>query len=249
MQYSVCNYELKNHVGVITLNRPEVGNALNEQMILELTEIVNVAQAQEDTHVLCIRAAGKHFCTGADLYEMQHQTHDPIKLAQFMQSLHDLDVPVVASVNGAVFGGAIGLLANCDFVIAEEGAVFCLSEVKLGLVPAIISPFVIEALGVRQAKSFMLSAEKLTAKDAMTLGLVHQVVAKDLLDETVNACINHLLSNGPEALRRTKQLCREVLKINDGEARGRFTADVLSQIRKSGEAQARLKNFFEKKNV
>lgn len=246
MQYSACNYQVEHHVATITLNRPDKGNAFNEQMIAELTHIVNTMQA--DIHVLCIRAAGKHFCTGADLYEMQHNLNDPLKLALFMQALHNLDVPIIAAVNGAAYAGALGLLANCDIVLAQTDAVFCLSEVKLGLVPAVISPYLIEAIGLRPAKQLMLSAEKISATTAMQLGLVHQVVSPLELNEQVNANIKNLLTNAPSALRAVKKLCRDIGTI-DPNARVKFTAELLSQIRSSPEAQTRLKDFFEKKHV
>jgi methylglutaconyl-CoA hydratase len=246
LQFSACKYEIDHHVAIITLNRPDKGNAFNEQMILELTQIVNTIS--DDIHVLCIRAAGKHFCTGADLVEMQNNLNDPMKLALFMQALHNLNVPVVAAVNGAAFAGAIGLLANCDIVIAQSDAVFCLSEVKLGLVPAVISPYVIEALGIRHAKRLMLSAEKFSAESALQVGLVHQIVPPAMLDDNVKACVQNLLTNGPKALRAVKKLCREVLTIK-ADDRPKYTADLLMQIRNTPEAQSRLKDFFEKKHV
>jgi methylglutaconyl-CoA hydratase len=246
LQFSACKYEIDNHVAIITLNRPDKGNAFNEQMITELTHIVN--SMSDDIHVLCIQASGKHFCTGADLYEMQNNLNDPLKLALFMQALYNLNVPIIAAVNGAAFAGAIGLLANCDIVIAQEGAAFCLSEVKLGLVPAVISPYVIEAIGVRNAKHLMLSAEKFSAQTAMKLGLVHQIVSSATLADNVNSCIQNLLGNGPKALSAVKKLCREVLTINLKD-RPKYTADLLTQIRNTPEAQSRLKDFFEKKHV
>ncbi len=240
MQYSACNYKIENFVAYVTLNRPEKGNALNEQMIAELTMIID--SLSPDIHILYITGAGKHFCTGADLYEMQNNLNDPIKLAHLLQKLHDLNIPIVAHVNGAAFGGAIGLLANCDIVIAQDSSIFCLSEVKLGLVPAIISPYVIEALGIRAAKALMLTAEKISANKALQLGLVHQI-------STSSELIENLLLNGPKAMQQVKILCREVLKIENTSARAQYTANILSQIRQTPEAQERLKDFFEKKHV
>lgn len=247
LQFSACDYQEKGHVAYATLNRPEKGNALNEQMIAELTHIVQ--SIPENIHVLCIHGAGKNFCTGADLIEMQNNSNDPLKLAQLMQALHESNVPIIAQVQGASFGGAIGLLANCDIVIAQDGAIFCLSEVKLGLVPAIISPYVIEAIGVRAAKVLMLSAEKISAFTAMQLGLVHHICAVEALNDRVNEYITQLLSNGPKAMRRVKKLCREVVRMQDIAKRNAFTSDLLTQVRQSDEAQTRLKDFFEKKNV
>lgn len=246
MQFSACKYEVDSHVATITLNRPEKGNAFNEQMILELTHIVSTIS--DDIHVLCIRAAGKYFCTGADLFEMQNNANDPMKLALLLQALHNLDVPIIAGVNGTAFAGAIGLLANCDIVIAQNDAVFCLSEVKLGLVPAVISPYIIEALGIRHAKRLMLSAERFSAESAMQLGLVHHVVLPAMLADNVKACIQNLLTSCPKALRAVKKLCREVLTVN-ADDRPKYTADLLVQIRNTPEAQSRLKDFFERKHV
>lgn len=246
LQFSACKYHIEDHVAYLTLNRPDKGNALNEQMITELTHIVQ--NITDEVHVLCIRGAGKNFCTGADLQEMQNAKSEPIKLALLMKALHDLNVPIVTAVNGAAFAGAMGLLANSDIVVAEENAIFCLSEVKLGLVPAMISPYVIEAIGLRSAKKIMLTAERLSAEQALQLGLIHQVVPMLRLDEALDVAIKNLLLNEPCALRAVKKLCREIVTIKPAE-HAKFTADLLSTIRAKPQAQARLKAFFEKKNV
>lgn len=246
MQFSACNYEVNNNVAIITLNRPDKGNALNSQMINELTQIVQTLS--DDVYVLCIRGAGKHFCTGADLQEMQQGQNDPTKLALLMKALNELNVPIITAVQGAAFAGAMGLLANSDIVIAEESAQFCLSEVKLGLIPAIISPYLIQAIGVRCAKRIMLTAEKILAIDALQIGLIHQVVETGMLNNALDDLVKNLLTNEPHALRAVKKLCRDVVALDPND-RVKFTANLLDQIRNTKPAQERLKNFFEKKHV
>ena len=260
MQSFVCNdslnYQVKDQVAYVTLNRPDKGNALNEKMITELTQIFNTISQDPLVRVLCLSAQGKNFCTGADLqdmrasvdYSLTKNTDEAKKLAHLMQTMHDLDVPVIAAVQGAVYGGAMGLIANCDIVIAEEHASFCLSEVKLGLVPAVISPYVIEALGLRLAKYLMLTAEKITAAQALDMGLVHQVVAMPALISTLQACIDNLLQNGPQALRHVKKLCRELPQMKTISDRQNMTANLIARVRISPEAQVRMRDFFEKKN-
>ncbi|MGA2655747.1 MAG: enoyl-CoA hydratase-related protein [Gammaproteobacteria bacterium] len=246
MQFSACNYEIKNSVATITLNRPDKGNAMNEQMINELRQIIS--SIADDVYVLCIKGAGKHFCTGADLQEMQQGQNDPSKLALLMKALSDLNIPIVAALQGAVFAGAMGLIANSDIVIAEESAIFCLSEVKLGLIPAIISPYLIEAIGVRAAKRIMLSAERISTHEAQRIGLIHHVTPVGTLNDTLAEVINNLLANEPHALRAVKELCRDVITLNPND-RVKFTAELLDQIRKTDAAQARLNAFFENKHV
>lgn len=246
MQFSACNYHIENHVAYLTLNRPDKGNALNAQMIDEFTHIIETMD--DNVYILCLRGAGKHFCTGADLQEMQQGENDPTKLALLMKALSELNVPIVAAVQGAAFAGAMGLLANSDIVIASDAAIFCLSEVKLGLIPAIISPYLIEAIGVRCAKRIMLAAEKISAADALQIGLIHQVTPASTLDNALNDTIKNLLSNEPHALQAVKKLCKEVINVNPND-RVKFTANLLDKIRNSESAQARLKDFFEKKHV
>lgn len=255
-EYSTLICELDASIAFVSLNRPDKGNALNEKMIAELTQVLSIVQQDSSLRALCISAQGKHFCTGADLHDMQasidyslaKNIQEATKLAQLMQLLSEMELPVIAQVHGAVYGGAIGILANCDIVIAHTDTSFCLSEVKLGLVPAVISPYVIAALGMRQAKRLMLTAEKFNAQQAEKFGLVHEVVAGDLAT-AVDARIDSLLQNGPHAMRSVKKLCRELPNMQSVAARQQFTANLIARVRIGQEAQEGLRDFFEKKNV
>lgn len=242
-------------VATLTMNRPDVHNAFNDAMIGELI----AALAQVDQHprarVLVLNAAGKSFSAGADLNWMRSMAAkdraenlaDAGQLSLLMQRLDELSKPTIAVVQGAAFGGAVGLAACCDIVIAAPRASFCLSEVKIGLIPAVISPYVIRAMGNRQARRYMLTAERFSAETAQVCGLVHEV--NEDLDSALAQFIDPLLDNGPAALKACKQLIADVSALPVAENARQLTIERIADIRVSAEGQEGLSAFLEKRSA
>ncbi|QTP61257.1 enoyl-CoA hydratase/isomerase family protein [Billgrantia antri] len=245
-------------VARLTLNRPEVHNAFDDSLIAELNEHLDKlhdAARHGEVRVVVLGSEGKSFSAGADLnwmkrmveYDFEGNLADSRKLSQLMHGLDTLPCPTVCRVQGAAFGGAVGLAACCDIVIASEKAKFCLSEVKIGLSPAVISPYVQRALGARQMRRFALTAEVIDADQSLELGLAHQIVGHDHIDEAVEGMIATLLAGSPQAQRATKALLAEVARDSDSKATREHTCRVISELRVSAEGQEGLASFFEKR--
>ncbi|UQI39017.1 enoyl-CoA hydratase/isomerase family protein [Vreelandella venusta] len=245
-------------VARLTLNRPEVHNAFDDSLIAELNahldELHALANAG-DVRVVVLGSEGKSFSAGADLnwmkrmvdYGLEDNLADSRKLSALMFGLDTLPCPTVCRVQGAAFGGAVGLAACCDLVVASDKAKFCLSEVKIGLSPAVISPYVQRALGERQMRRYALTAEVMDAPTAMALGLVHQVVEHDALDSAIDAMLDTLLGGSPQAQRATKALLASVAQAPNSDATREHTCQVISKLRVSQEGQEGLASFFEKR--
>lgn len=247
--------DIEGGIARLTLNRPEVHNAFNAQTISELREALASLAADEAVRILVLRGAGKHFCAGGDLNWMKSQKEaslqenlaDSGRLADLLDELNSFPKPTIAEVQGAAFGGALGLISCCDMVVASDDARFCLSEVKLGLSPATISPYVIAAMGARQARRYFLTAELINAEKAYEIGLIHQIVSRETLSDVTADWIKHLLNNGPQAIAATKQLIRDVSnKAVDDELKN-VTSELIARLRVSDEGQEGLTAFFEKR--
>lgn len=244
----------KRGVATLTLNRPDVHNAFDDTLIALLNTEIDRHAADPSVHVLLLKAEGKSFSAGADLgwmkrmvtYSREDNLRDSEELERLMQGLYSFPKPVVAMVQGAAFGGAVGLVSCCDIAIASEHAAFCLSEVKLGLAPAVISPYVIAAIGARQASRYFLTAERFNAQTAQTLGLVHEVVPTEELESRTESLLTALLNNGPEALEASKALIQEIHSASSPEIR-RYTTQLIARLRTSEEGQEGLSAFFEKR--
>ncbi len=244
-------------VATITLNRPEVHNAFDNELTTLITESLVELQSDEAVRVVVLTGAGKSFSSGADIGWMRSMTEfteeenyeDALRLAELMATLNGLGKPTVARVNGHAFGGAVGLVACCDIVVAAADARFCLSEVRLGLVPAVISPYVIEAIGSRHARRFFLTAEQMTTKKARRIGLIHEIAKRGQLDEAVAHQVRMLLKGGPFAMRESKELVRMVggHHVTADQALRQRTAEIISQMRVSPEGQEGLRAFLEKR--
>lgn len=245
-------------VAWLTLNRPEVHNAFDDRLIAELNgHLARLHEAAErgEVRVVVLGSEGKSFSAGADLgwmkrmveYDFEGNLADSRKLSALMHGLDTLPCPSVCRVQGAAFGGAVGLAACCDIVVASEKARFCLSEVRIGLSPAVISPYVLRALGPRQMRRYALTAEVIEAEAALALGLVHRLVAADELDDAVAAMLDTLLGTSPQASRATKALIAEVARDPDSDATREHTCRVISELRVSPEGQEGLASFFEKR--
>ncbi len=238
----------------ITLNRPEVRNAFNDVLIRELSDAFIKASSDDSLRVIVIQGAGESFCAGADLTWMksfmgasqEQNEEDANKLSLLLQSIDECSVPVVARVHGNAMGGGVGLLSVADIVIASEETGFALSEVKLGLIPAVISPYVLRKMTESSARRYFLTAEKFSAEEALRFGLVNQVVAKDKLDEAVTQVVRSLTSAGPVATREAKKLIRYVNEENKVAIREK-TIQWIASLRTTAEAQEGMKAFLEKR--
>ncbi len=210
--------DVRNNIGLVALNRPDLHNAFNETLIGELTTVLQALDAQPSVRAVVLTGHGKSFCAGADLnwmkkmagYGAAENLADAQALALMLRTLNGLSKPTVACVRGAAFGGGVGLVACCDIAVAAHDAIFSLSEAKLGLIPATISPYVIEAIGARQARRYFLSAERFTAAEAFRIGLVHDIVPEPELDARINELLGDLLVAGPVAQMECKALIRGV---------------------------------------
>lgn len=244
-------------VATVTLNRPEVHNAFDDALIVKLTGLFTDLHSRADVRVVVLTGAGESFSSGADITWMRSMAEfseaenyeDALKLAELMATLNNLGQPTVARVNGHAFGGGVGLVACCDIAVASSEARFCLSEVRLGLVPAVISPYVIEAIGARNARRFFQTAEAMSARKARRIGLVHEIARPGKLDSAVAHQVQMLLKGGPGAQRESKELVHSVAghSITADLALQRRTAEIIAQMRVSDEGQEGLKAFLEKR--
>ena len=242
-------------VATITLNRPEKHNAFDDRMITDLLQALDNIDQDKSVRVLVLSAAGKSFCAGADLdwmrrmadYDFAQNLADARQLAQLMYRLNRLKKPVIARVQGSSFGGGVGLIACCDIAIASQDAIFSLSEVRLGLIPSVISPYLIAAIGSRAARRYFLSGERFDAGRALQLGLVHEVVEPESLDASLEQCIDALLNSGPSAQAAAKELIQQVQGRAIDESLIEETARRIAEVRASDEAREGLSAFLEKR--
>lgn len=242
-------------VTTITLNRPAIHNAFDDTLIRELTQRLQALDSDPAVRVVVLAGAGKSFSAGADLnwmrrmagYSEAENLADARELGGMLHTLYRLSKPTVARVHGAAFGGGVGLVAACDMAIASEAASFALTEVKLGIIPSVISPYVVAAIGERQARRYCLSAERFDAAEAHRIGLVHEVVAADELDDRVAALAAQLLGNGPAALAACKDLIHAVSRGPLDEVMVEDTARRIARVRASAEGKEGLNAFLEKR--
>lgn len=239
----------------LTLNRPEKHNALDAAILRALHAALLDAESNEQIRVVVLTGAGASFCAGADIAHMrsmldaseEQNVEDARLVAQCLRALDELDRPLIARVNGNTFGGGVGLVACADIAVGLESAKFALTEVRLGLVPATISPYVIAAVGARQARRLFLSALPFDANEACSLGLLHAVASPERLDEVVEQYINAILHAGPAALRAAKKLVRMVGATNDRELLQEETSRMLAKLRVSAEGKEGLSAFLERR--
>ncbi|NCT82544.1 MAG: enoyl-CoA hydratase/isomerase family protein [Comamonadaceae bacterium] len=241
-------------VARVTLNRPEVRNAFNEVLIAELTAAFTELGQRADLRAIVLAAEGKAFCAGADLnwmkafgrYSWDENHADATKLADMLWAIYSCPLPVIARVQGDVYAGGVGLLACADIVVAADQAGFCLSEAKLGLLPATIAPYVIKALGEQASRRYFVTAERFSADEARRLGLVHEVVAADALDAKVDELTAALCANGPAAVRACKKLVKDVAGREITPALRDDTARRIADIRASAEGRDGVQSFLNK---
>jgi methylglutaconyl-CoA hydratase len=241
-------------IATITMCRPEVHNAFNRQLILDLQTAFTDLITDTRLHAVVLTGEGPSFSAGADLnmmresavFTQEQNLNDALHLADLFDTINNFPCPVVARVNGTAMGGGLGLLAVCDIVIAVEGARLAFSEVKLGIAPAVISPYVVRKIGETHARVLFVTGERFTSTHAQEIGLIHVVTKPEDLDAAVSKTVNELLSSGPQAIRACKALALNVGHLDRDSAR-EYTAETIATLRVSAEAQERLSAFLEKR--
>jgi methylglutaconyl-CoA hydratase len=244
------------HVAEVWLNRPDVRNAFNDGVIAELADAFRALGADPELRAIVLGGHGKAFCAGADLSWMRamadytwEQNHaDAARLAEMLWTVWTCPVPVVGRIHGDCYAGGVGLAAVCDVLVAAEGVHFCLSEAKLGLLPATIGPYVVKALGEQASRRYFVTAERFGAAQALALGFVHEVVAAEVLDTKVAEIVAALVANGPAAVRACKRLVQDVAGREIGAALRDETARRIADIRASAEGREGVQAFLNKRD-
>ncbi|GAP35831.1 enoyl-CoA hydratase/isomerase family protein [Piscinibacter sakaiensis] len=242
-------------VARVWLNRPEVRNAFNDAVIAELRATFAALGADEDLRVIVLGGHGKAFCAGADLnwmramadYDWAQNHADAQALAEMLWTMYDCPVPIVGRIHGDCYAGGVGLAAVCDVLVAAEGVHFCLSEARLGLLPATIAPYVVRALGEQASRRYFATAERFDAARAHALGFVHERVAPEALDATVDALVATLVANGPRSARACKRLVKDVAGRPIDAALREDTARRIADIRASDEGREGLQSFLQRR--
>lgn len=242
-------------VATVTLNRPDVRNAFNDEVILELTAAFNALGARDDVRCIVLAANGSAFCAGADLnwmrsmadYTREQNLADAGRLAGMMRAVYECPKPTIARIQGDVYAGGTGLVAACDMAVSVDTAQYCLSEVKLGLLPSTISPYVIRAMGARAAHRYFLTAERFSATEALRIGFVHEVVTTAALDGKVAELAQALVNAGPEALRLCKKLVQDVAGYDITPDLVAMTVGSIADVRVSPEGREGLQSFLQKR--
>jgi methylglutaconyl-CoA hydratase len=243
--------------GWLTLDRPEVHNAFDDTLIARMAEALATLGGDPNVRAVVLAARGKSFSAGADLnwmrrmggYSRKENIADAMGLAELLRALDELPKPTIARVQGPAYGGGVGLVAACDIAIAAETARFALTEVKLGLIPAVISPHVLAAIGPRQARRYFVSGEVFDADEAHRIGLVHRVVGAEDLDAAVGDMLKTLAGNGRRAMAEVKELIRAVSGRPIDQAVMRDTAERIASARASDEGRERITAFLEKRKA
>jgi methylglutaconyl-CoA hydratase len=246
---------VSNHIAHITLNRSDVRNAFNDDVIAELTQAFLDMGARDDVRCIVLAAEGSAFCAGADLnwmrrmadYSYDENLADAGKLAEMLRVIATCPKPTVARVQGDTYAGGTGLVAACDIAVAADSAFFCVSEVKIGLIPATISPYLVRAMGVRASQRYWLTAERFSASDALAMGLVSQVVSLDALDAAVAALCKQLCSASPDAVRLTKRLIESVVEQDITPELIAHTVKEIAQVRSSTGGKEGVQAFLQKR--
>ena len=237
------------------LNRPELRNALNGELQDSLLEALKKLENEKNIRVIVLAGRGTAFCAGGDLSRMEQAAKmtrarskkEAGRFAKLLYRMHAYPKPLIARVHGAAFAGGMGLAAACDLVVAAEDAEFCLPEVRIGLVPAMISPYIVRAIGEHQARRYVLTGERLAAREAHRLGFVHECVPAPELDACVEKLARQLAQCGPDALARSKALLRKVAKAPISPALAEATARILAETRAGSEAREGIRAFLDKR--
>ena len=243
------------HRANVTLTRAEMRNAFNDEVIAELTQAFTELGQRDDVRAIVLAAEGPAFCAGADLnwmrrmadYDREQNLADAGRLAEMLRVIHACPKPVIARVQGDVYAGGMGLVACCDIAISTDSAHYCLSETRLGLLPATISPYVMRAMGARAAQRYCLSAERFDAAEALRIGFVHEVVTADRLDERVDAVARALVNASPAAVRACKRLLQDVAQREIDAELIAQTVAAIADVRASAEGREGVQAFLQKR--
>lgn len=242
-------------VSTVTLNRPEVRNAFNDEVLAELTAVFQALGQRDEVRCIVLAAQGPAFCAGADLHWMKRMASytreqnlaDAAVLAGMLETIYRCTKPVIARVHGDAVAGGLGLVAACDMAVCAQEANFCLSETRIGLMAATISPYVIRAMGPRAAHRYFLTAERFSAAEAHRIGFVHEVVAAHELDAAVQGLVRALVSAGPAAVKASKQLVQDVAGREITPALVQHTVEGIADIRVSPEGREGIAAFLDKR--
>ena len=253
--FETLSLQIDAHVATVTLNRPDVRNAFNETTIAEITQVFQQLDADSAVRAVVLAANGVAFCAGADLNwmkKMADYTHaenlaDAGQLAAMLAAIYRCSKPVVAKVQGDCYAGGMGLVAACDIAVSVDSAHYCLSEVKLGLIPATISPYVIKAMSESAARRYFITAERFSAHEAQRIGFVHEVVSAEALDGKIAEIVKALVSNSPNAVKQAKKLVQDVASREITPALVAATVEGIAQIRASDEGREGVRSFLEKR--
>lgn len=253
--YSFINYSKNQYVATIEFNRPEIHNAFNDEMIAEVTDALEIANSDDELGLIVLKALGKSFCAGADLnwmksmidYSFEENVQDSVKLANMFKAIDQSKLPTLAICQGHALGGGVGVIASCDYVLSADHAKFGLTEVRLGLIPAVISPFVINKIGVSRARAYFMSGSRFSAKTAFDMGLVHEVVASAEVENRSRELINEFLSAAPKAAIIAKDLIEQVCTLEDEQAITAYTTQLIANQRVSEEGQEGMKALLDKR--
>ena len=255
MKSTFLTVEAVGPVATITLTQPDVRNAFSDEVIADITKAFTFVGQQEQVRAVVLAAEGPAFCAGANLnwmramadYTREENLVDAGKLAEMLRVIYECPKPTIARVQGDVYAGGMGLVACCDMAVASNNAGFCLSEVKIGLIPATISPYVIRAMGPRASHRYFLTGERFDAAEALRIGFVHQVVEADALDGAVDGLLKHLLSAGPAAVRACKKLVLDVAEREVNAGLIKATVEGIADIRASAEGKEGVQAFLNKR--
>lgn len=252
---SNLNIKVEAQRATLTLIRPELRNTFNDEVIAELTQAFTELGQRDDVRAIVLAAEGPAFCAGADLnwmrrmadYDRAQNLADAARLAEMLRVIHTCPKPVIARVQGDVYAGGMGLVACCDIALSIDSAHYCLSETRLGLLPATISPYVLRAMGPRAAQRYCLSAERFDAAEALRIGFVHEVVPADQLDARVDAVVKALIHASPAAVRACKRLLQDVAQREIDAALIAQTVEAIADIRSSTEGREGVQSFLQKR--
>lgn len=255
MTFETLELQREGFLATVTLNRPDVRNAFNETSIAELTEVFRSLDSDASVRVVVLAANGPAFCAGADLnwmkkmadYTYEENLADAGQLAAMLSAIYHCSKPVIARVQGDCYAGGMGLLAACDIAVSADTANFCLSEVKLGLIPATISPYVIRAMGEQAARRYFVTAERFSAQQASACGLVHELVSPELLDDKIAELVRQISANSPNAVRQAKRLVQTVAGQSLTQELVAETVKGIAEIRASDEGREGVRSFLEKR--
>lgn len=246
-------HKVNDGICTISLNRPEVHNAFDNKLISELTTVLQAVTKKDDVRIVVLQAIGKNFSAGADLnwmkemsdFSLQENEADALKLSELLELLNNISKPTIALVQGHTIGGGIGLLTCCDIVMATENAQFCFAEVKLGLVPATIAPYVIQKIGNSATRRYFITAEPFDVNEAKQIGLVHHIVPTTQLQQASSNLITAIIQNGPVAIAKSKHLINKLTPID--KTIKIKTAKFLAEVRSSSEGKEGVRAFLKKR--